>query len=61
MKPLLSDCRVNVAAKLPSQQTGQFHLVREGEPTSFGARESFLGTEQLSEDQILEAARKRTN
>ena len=33
MKPMLSDCRIDVAALLPSQEPGEFHLIRDGEVT----------------------------
>lgn len=56
MKPLLSDCRIDITGKLPQQQTGQFYLVREGEPVGFQAQRSFLATEQLADDEILKLA-----
>jgi hypothetical protein len=56
MKPLLSDCRVDIADKLPSQRTGQFHLVRDGGVVGLQAARSWMTTEQLSEDQILKLA-----
>ena len=30
MKPMLSECRDDVTARLPGQTTGQFHLIRDG-------------------------------
>ena len=36
MKPMLSECRVDVAARLPGQSTGQFHLIRDGDVTAQG-------------------------
>ena len=40
MKPMLSECRVDVAARLPGQETGEFHLIRDGEVTSLHGRPS---------------------
>ena len=56
MKPMLSDCRVDVAARLPTQETGEFHLIRDGNVTSLRAAPSIMRTEQLSEQEILELA-----
>ena len=58
MRPMLSDCRVDVESKLPGQSTGQFHLVREGEVTAFRAARSLMATEQLPEAKILALARR---
>jgi hypothetical protein len=58
MKPLLSDCRADIAAKLPAQQTGQFHLVRGGDVSGLRAGRSLMTTEQLPEEQILRLARE---
>ena len=58
MKPMLSECRVDVAAKLPAQETGQFHLIRDGSASSLLANPSLMPTEQLPEWEILEIARR---
>jgi hypothetical protein len=58
MKPMLSECPVDVASRLPSQETGQFHLLRDGSATSLRADRSVMATEQLPEDEILAVARK---
>ncbi|MCA1686556.1 MAG: DUF853 family protein, partial [Planctomycetia bacterium] len=58
MRPMLSDCRVDVEARLPNQTTGQFHLIREGEVTAFRADRSLVATEQLPEGEILGLARR---
>ena len=34
MKPMLSECRVDVASRLPVQEPGEFHLIRDGEVTT---------------------------
>ncbi len=58
MRPMLSDCRVDVESRLPGQSTGQFHLIREGEVTAFRAGRSLVATEQLAEGEILALARR---
>jgi hypothetical protein len=58
MRPMLSECRVDVASKLPAQETGQFHLIRDGAATSLLASPSVMRTEQLPEHEILELARR---
>ena len=58
MKPMLSECRVDVAARLPTQETGEFHLIRDGNVTSLRAAPSIVATEQLPEQEILELARR---
>jgi DNA helicase HerA-like ATPase len=57
LKPMFSECRVDVAAKLPGQETGQFYLLREKEATALQAAPSVMKTEQVSEERILELAR----
>ncbi|MBV9123485.1 MAG: DUF853 family protein [Planctomycetes bacterium] len=57
MKPMLNDCKVDIASRLPSQQTGQFFLVREGNVTGLQAERSVMVTEQIPEDEILALAR----
>jgi hypothetical protein len=58
MKPMLSDCRIDVAARLPTQETGEFHLIRDGSVTSLRAAPAIMLTEQLPEHEILELARR---
>jgi energy-coupling factor transporter ATP-binding protein EcfA2 len=58
MRPMLSDCRVDVESLLPGQGTGQFHLIRGGEVTPLRAGRSLVATEQLSESEILALARR---
>jgi DNA helicase HerA-like ATPase len=57
MKPMLSACRLDVTARLPAQETGEFHLIRDGDVTGFRAAPALLVTEQLPEQEILELAR----
>lgn len=58
MKPMLNDCRAPVADKLPTQQTGEFVLARDGVVQSLHADPSFLKTEQVEEQEILRLARR---
>ena len=57
LKPMLSECKVDISAKLPVQQTGEFHLLQDGQVTPFRAHQSLLKTEQLSEQETLKLAR----
>ncbi len=57
MKPMLSECRVDVTARLPGQTTGQFHLIRDGVVTSLMADPSAVEPLQIPEDEILSLAR----
>src|SRR5262249_21759947 len=58
MKPLLSEAKGGVAAKLPAQQTGEFYLLGEGtQPVAIRAERSLLATEQLPEEEIIKLAR----
>ena len=59
LKPMLEAARVDAAAKLPGQGTGQFYLVREREVVAVQSEPSLLPTAQLPEDRILELARER--
>jgi AAA ATPase domain/Helicase HerA, central domain len=56
LKPMLSGAAGDVAARLPGQDTGEFHLARAGEVTQFSAYRSILTTEQLSDRQLLAVA-----
>src|SRR5271166_5496803 len=58
MKPMLSECRVDVAARLPGQTTGQFHLIRDGVVTSLMADPTAVDPRQIPEDEILSLARR---
>jgi len=57
LKPMFSESRFDVAAKLPIQETGQFYLLREKDVIGLQAAASVMKTEQVSEDRILEVAR----
>ncbi|APR85049.1 Hypothetical protein A7982_10398 [Minicystis rosea] len=56
MKPLLSEARVNVSARIPGQGMGEFHLLQDGGATAFKAGRSLLRTEQVPEAEILTLA-----
>lgn len=56
MKPMLSEARVNFTSKIPNQETGEFHVVREGRVERVKAEPSALATEQLSDDELLRLA-----
>ncbi len=58
MKPMLSECRVDVASRLAVQETGQFHLIRDGAVTPVRAGRSAIIPEQLPEVEILRLARR---
>jgi hypothetical protein len=57
MRPLLADSRVDVAAKLPSRNAGQFFLLAGGEATPFTARQPVIAPEQAPDAEILALAR----
>lgn len=56
MKPMLSESRVDVSAKLPGQEVGQFFLIKEGQAQAIQAERSLIKTLQLSEAEILSLA-----
>jgi len=60
MRPMLSDAKIDVAAKLATRKTGQFFLLRDGDVVSFTAQPSALRLAQLSDPAIaILAARQR--
>lgn len=56
MKPLLTEARVNVSARIPGQGVGEFHLLQEGRVTAFKAHQALLRTEQVPDPEILKLA-----
>jgi DNA helicase HerA-like ATPase len=58
LKPMLSDFPADIVTKLPSQETGQFYLLREKEVRALRSHPSLMATEQLAEERILELARR---
>ncbi|AUX35539.1 MULTISPECIES: hypothetical protein [Sorangium] len=59
MKPLLSDARVDVSARIPGQEAGEFHLLQDGRVTAFKRDVPLLHAEQVPESEILKLARRR--
>lgn len=57
MRPMLADCRIDVASKLPSRNAGQFFLLAGGDATSFTARLPVISPEQAPDAEILALAR----
>ena len=48
MKPMLSDCRIDVTARLPSQAAGEFLLIRGNDVTGLRARLSAVDPRRKS-------------
>ncbi|WP_437765329.1 helicase HerA-like domain-containing protein [Sorangium sp. So ce281] len=59
MKPLLSDARMDVSARIPGQEAGEFHLLQDGRVTAFKRDVPLLRAEQVPESEILKLARRR--
>lgn len=59
MRPLFSEARVDVAANIPGQNAGEFHLLQEGRVTAFKGEFPLLRTEQVPDDEILKLAAHR--
>jgi energy-coupling factor transporter ATP-binding protein EcfA2 len=57
LKPMFSEVRLDPAARLPGQGTGQFHLLRGKEVVALRSQPSLIRTEQLPEERIQELAR----
>jgi hypothetical protein len=57
MKPLLSECRINVGPKLAGAKTGEFFELGDGGAVAFEAAPALMKTAQLSEREIIELAR----
>lgn len=58
LKPMFSSSRLDITTRLPAQKTGQFHVQREGQVQQLKADRSVMRTEQISEDEILQLARR---
>lgn len=59
MKPLLSECRINVAAKLATAGQGEFFQLSGGDVTLFDAQRAVMATRQLSDMDIRTLAARR--
>lgn len=57
LKPMFAEAKVDAAQRLPGQQTGEFHLLREGQVVSLRADRSLVRTVQVPEQRVLELAR----
>jgi hypothetical protein len=57
LRPMFSEAKVDVAAKLPGQGTGEFYLLRGKEVCGLKTDPSLIPTEQLPEQKIAELAR----
>jgi hypothetical protein len=57
LKPMFSEAKGDVVVKLPTQGTGEFHLLREKEVVALKTEPSLIETKQLPEQRILEIAR----
>jgi DNA helicase HerA-like ATPase len=53
MRPMLRDCRVDIASKLPGQTAGEFHLIRDGQVVGIRAERSAVDPRQVPEDEII--------
>ena len=58
LKPMLAASKGGAADKLAGQSAGEFYLVREASVMAVRSDESFMRTEQLSENQIVQLARQ---
>ena len=58
MKPMLSDCRIDVASRLPSQEPGEFCFIRDGEVTLVKTLLSAVDPRQIPEEEIVRLARR---
>ncbi|HSP77761.1 MAG TPA: AAA family ATPase, partial [Myxococcaceae bacterium] len=56
MTPMLSEARGDSSAKIATQSTGEFHVLREGRVERVKAEPSALSTEQLSDEELLRLA-----
>ncbi len=56
MRPMLKELREDVAARLPGQSIGRFHVVREGRIERMRAERSAVDLRQLPEERILSLA-----
>jgi hypothetical protein len=56
MRPMLAECRADIESRLPTQETGQFHLLRDGAVVGLLGERNALPPIQLPEDRILTLA-----
>ncbi len=58
MKPMLSECRVDIADQLPGQGPGEFLWICEGKATGLKMSRSAVDARQVSEEEIVKLARE---
>jgi hypothetical protein len=58
MKPLLSECRINVGPRLAGAKTGEFFKLEEGDVVELKANAALMQTTPLTDEGILDAARQ---
>ena len=58
MKPMLSECRINIADQLPGQEPGEFLWICEGKATGLKTGLSAVDARQVPEDEIVTLARE---
>jgi hypothetical protein len=56
MKPLLSDCKVDISSALATQSTGEFFQISNGNAQRIRSERSLMNTTQLTEERIVELA-----
>lgn len=56
MKPLLSEARIDVGARIPGQAAGEFHLLQNGGVKAFKASFPLLRTEQVPDSEVVHLA-----
>jgi Helicase HerA, central domain/AAA ATPase domain len=57
MKPLLSECKVDISSALANQSTGEFFQIYNGNAQRIRSERSLMSTTQLGEDRIVELAK----
>lgn len=60
LKPMLSEAKTNVAAKLPNQQTGEFYAINNSAVTSLMTDMSLIQAQQVPIEEILTLAEQTT-
>jgi hypothetical protein len=58
MKPLLSECKIDISSALANQSTGEFFQISNGNAHRIRSDRSLMNTTQLNEERIVELARE---
>jgi len=61
MKPMLSEARVDATGRIATQETGEFHVLRDGKVTRVKADQACMDTAQLGEDETLRLAARSSS